>query len=435
MSLTALIFFLIFILGCLLTVFRSPFYGILLYEFVYFLNPTNRWWYAGLPDLRYSYIVVVLLLVSFFLHRQFFSGNRLADLSTFKWLVLLAGIVACAGFWAVSPAAHKIEATRFFKVLVFAVLAYKALDSSKKLETALYVYLAGIFYISWYGWQIGRTSGIRLEGIGGPDTLDANGAAAIVVTAVPLLIFQTLYGKHILMRVGSAVALAFVGNCLVLLNSRAAFLALVISMAYFGFFLLRERVAAGVKIKFMLGAGGVACLFAYLADEAFWNRMETLKDVDPETGSGQRYLLWLKSFDMLADHPLGAGGGGYQFLSPYYLPAEWLSGGQRAVHSIWFQVLSDFGYQGLTVFVGFVLSGFFLMWSLRKALRLARDDRSLVEGIALESSYVSLLTACSFISLFTGELVYWLPFFMGAFVRTRQLPPSPLLAGGGAGGS
>lgn len=418
MSLTSLFFFVIFVVGCFATLFRSPFYGVLVYEFVYFLNPTSRWWYSGLPDLRYSYVIVVCILISFFLNRKSFKGNRFADAPQFKWLLLLGVLVLSSTLWAVSPVSHQIEAMRFFKLVVFAVLAFKILDSQQKIKIALYVYLGGIFYVSWYGWQVGRSGGVRLEGIGGPDTFDANGSAAIVVTAVPLLVFNVLYQKSGVLRCLSLIVLAFVGNCLVLLNSRGAFIALIFSMAYFGFFIFKEKIDLAVKVKFLAGILGGICLLIYLADEAFWERMLTLTNMDPEKGGGHRYLFWMKSFDMLADHPLGAGGGGYQFLSPQYLSTEFLTGGTRAVHSTWFQVLTNYGYQGFFAFVGFVASSFLFSWKVRKIIRGVEDVQNSVQAIALEASFCALLTACSFISLFAGELVYWLPFYMGAFGLT-----------------
>jgi len=169
----------------------------------------------------------------------------------------------------------------------------------------------------------------------------------------------------------------------------------------------------------MLIAGIVlaACLFLYLADETFFTRMGTLHEVDSADTGGHRTDFWMATFDMLKDHPLGAGGAGFQLLSPNYLPPEWLSGGQRAVHSTWFEVLSEYGYHGLLVFLAYVFSAFNLLRKVRRRLRERSDLYHFFQSVALEASFASLLVAASFINFYYAELIYWLPFYMGSFAN------------------
>lgn len=429
-SKTAIVFLLLFSVGCYRTIFISPFYGILLYEFEYFLNPIGRWWYGGLPVLRYSFILMFFLLSSYFLcTNDNYRNNRLSDAPQFKWLILMLVVMIFGYSWSIDTTVHTSLLIRYLKILAFVLLVYKVVDSPEKIEKLLAVYVAGIFYISWVGWQVGRNNQGRLEGIGGADTDEVNGAAAAVVTVVPIIAFFILNGKNRWIKVSSLLALVFVLNCLVLLNSRGAFIALVVSMLYFICFAFTEKTGKVLKIKIIIGAMVALCLFIYLADETFWLRMSTISNSEPAEGSGHRSLLWLKTFDMLKDHPFGLGAMGYQIASPKYLPAEWLTGGQRAVHSTWFEVLSESGYQGLLVFLGFVSSSFVLGIKVRRHLRAIGDSYHLLQCISLESAFLALLVAISFINYFHGELLYWLPMHIAAFANIHYFKAQNLQYG------
>jgi len=430
MSVSAIAFVLIFFTGCAASLFYSPFYGVLLYAFEYFLNPVSRWWYGQIPELRFSMVTILVIVGGYLLKRKDYQDNRIFDAPQTKWLVLLAIIVYSATFWAVDPITHGIYSSRFFKYIIFVFFLYKAIDSPKRMEWFLGIYCLGVFYISWFGWQMGRTGDGRLEGIGAPDSPDVNTAAAMVVSAVPLLLFYVLYGRNKWYKGAALIGLAFVLNCLVLMSSRGAFLALVVCCVYFSCYALSmQKVSMSVKVKLIAGFIGGVVLFVYLADATFWERIITLKNIDPEEGTGRRINFWMATFDMLARHPLGLGGGGYEALSPQYLPAEWMSRGggvvgKRAVHSIWFEVLAEYGYQGFLIFIGYVSSSFLLLRKLRKYLVQQSNDVYLIlQSVALEAAFVAFLAAATFINRFYSEILYWLPAMIAAYANIYMLKP------------
>jgi len=424
-SITALTYIAVSLAGTLATVFISPFYGILLYQLNFFVDPHSRWWFGDLPDLRYSFLIMSLVLLGYLARLGQYRENRLGRLPQFKWLAALMAVVVVSYFWAVSPELHAEFSLRYCKVILFTVLAYKVVDTPQKVEKLLGVYLLGIFYLSFLAWQLGRTQGGRLEGIGCADTTDANGTAAVVVTALPLLVFYLLFGKKLWVRALSLLGCAFVMNSLILFNSRGSFLALICGGLYFTWFIFREKLGRAIKMKVACGAIVAVGLFAYLADDTFLSRMETMSEPTEEGRSGaSRITFWMTTFQMLEAHPLGAGARGFHLLSANYLPAESLSRGVRAVHSTWFEALSEYGYHGLLLFLGYLGSTFLLMRRVRAVLREASDSYLVFQSIALESSLICLLAAGSFINFFYGELMYWLPMYMGVFANVHMFARS-----------
>ncbi len=247
--------------------------------------------------------------------------------------------------------------------------------------------------------------------------MDANGCAAILVTAVPLLTFYLLFGSGKSVRLPALIGLVFTLNALVLLNSRGAFIALVVGMIYYCTSVIMEKRSGVARYQMVISAVALCGILLYLTDESFWLRMSTLQEVDTESGGGQRVQFWMKTFEVLEHYPLGAGASGFQLLSPLYLPKEWLTNGVRAVHSLWFEVLSEYGYHGLLVFSGYLFSSLILLRKTRRFLQETGDLYHGLQAAALEASFVSLLVACTFINFFGGELIYWLPFYMGAFAN------------------
>ncbi|WP_319525791.1 O-antigen ligase family protein [uncultured Desulfosarcina sp.] len=430
MSISSIVFILLFFSGCVASLLVSPFYGILLYALSYFLNPASRWWFHQVPDLRFSLLPMLVIVAGYFFNWKKFDGNSIANAPQTKWLVMMTLTVLLSSAWAVNPNINHILTVRYIKYVIFAFFLYKIVDSPKRMEWFLTIYCAGIFYVSWFSWQMGRTGHGRIERTGAPDSPDVNTAAAMVVTAVPLLLFYLLYGRNKWIKGGALISLTFVLNCLVLMSSRGAFLALIASCVYFtGYALTFSQVSKGIKLKIVIGVIIGTGLFFYLADAVFWDRVATLKNLDTKTGTATRVNFWIATFDMLNNHLLGLGGGGYETLSPNYLPPEWLTKGgsvvgKRSVHSLWFEVLAAFGYHGLLIFLGYISSNFFLMRKLRKYfIQQGAEVYLFLQSVALEAAFVAFLAASTFINRFYSEILYWMPAMIAAYANIYMIKP------------
>jgi O-Antigen ligase len=423
MSISSLLFLSIFLILSAFCIVRSPVYGIFLYEFVYFMNPQARWWYVQVPHYRYSFFIVLLIVVGCFLRSDRFIANKIFDVPLSKWLLLLTCIVLLSWFWGVDNVYYEMLITRYLKYIFFIFLMYKIIDSRRDLDIALVVYMVGIFYICFIAWQMGRGGSARLEGIGVPDGEEVNGTAAAVVSAVPMLAYMVLFSAKKWMQFLALIGLTFVLNGLILLNSRGAFLAVVISMGWMAIVIFKEKGLKSQKWKFILGSIGGVFLFFYLADNLFWERMNTMATLSTEVEGGNRVLYWWKTFEMLADHPLGTGIAGYEILSPQYLPSEWLTHGRRAVHSTWFEVLSSFGYQGFIAFMGYIFSTLLFTRKVKKYLRARGELHHELKLVSLEASFIAFLVAATFINRFYAEMLYWLPALLAVFGNIYMIKP------------
>jgi len=423
MSKFGLTFILIYLIGCFAAIFIDGSIGIFLYQIEYFINPPIRWWYSGLPELRYSYIISVCILIGYLIKHKKYSTNHLLKVPPAKWWLAMVILIVSISPIAVWPQMHQLTVKAMLKLSLFAFLTYKMIDTPQKFERMIWSYLTGMFYIAWLGRTSGRNQYGRLENIGGPDCKDANDLGAVFVSSIPLLLFYLVEGKY-WQKIISAIFLAYIMNGMILVNSRGAFLGLIISSIYLLYSVFFNKIkSTKTKIRmvlvFIVGIG----LFLYLTDATFWQRMNTLREVQVteegylEGGGASRTYLWTKGLEVAKKYPFGVGTWGFQFLSSQYLPEKMLTGGIRALHSTYFQALVEIGYLGFVIFMGFLISNFNLLRKARKYFLEKENVRLFYQSIAIGAGFIAFLTASIFIDRLYAELLYWFVIFIACFTN------------------
>lgn len=429
-----LIFLLVYIIGLLSAIVAGPVWGFYLYELVYFLNPTNRWWSGSIPQISYSFYVVLVMLGMYVLkYKQ--HQNKLHEMPEAKWFAL---VIICYGttiLVAANPAMNYLFLGYLANTWIVVYIAYRMIDSEEKLELALIFFMIGAAYIGYEAMVIGRDGTGRVEGIGTVDAPEANTIAASIIPAIPLAIHFCWHGS-IRMKIIAVVSAAFIINGMILINSRGAFLG---ASAAFGYYITAMMFSKYKLPKqrifiFIIIVASIAVV-TRLIDATFVERMMTLQtqtSIDSEGSGGRRINFWLATFDLLRDYPFGAGIYGFETLSPIYIKDSSMLSQEygkavRAVHSIWFQCLSEIGWLGFAAFM-------LLLNSLYRHLKMAKNIlvknikyRQYYLLIALEGGIVGFLISSTFINMFRSQVLYWLLLFgvcaSVVMIRTYSKPP------------
>jgi len=422
-----LLFYAISIYG---TFFKDISWGINLYIMQYWLNPVDRWWYGGLPSVRWSFTVAICILAAFFIKKSKYKKTGLFDAPQIKWLLINAVWFAMISQWAVWPYMQSKFLQDHIKLIIFILLAYKTIDTPKKFEGVMWTMMLGAYYVSYESKRVGRNSDGRVEGTGPADAGgDGNNAAASLVSVIPVLLYFVVRSFVVKTKLWKRLFLlflmAFILNGVVLINSRGSFLGLVASCAYFGFYVFTNRKVT-MKQRFQLIGVVILglCAFLYLADDSFWERMESIsEESESDTGGGGRKLFWSLSLEMVKEYPWGAGGWGFQRLSPHYVPPEYMprNASVRAVHSLYFQCIIERGYMGTVFFAALLLSNFLFIKKTQKYLLNKGDMPSYFLGLAIESGYIAFLAAATFINRLNCEILYWQPLFIACFGNIYML--------------
>lgn len=424
MSKIALAFISLIFFGVVGAITHGAAVGFYIYEINYFLNPNSRWWFSALPSLKYSFLISGTTVIAFLLQRKRYQGNTFKSFPGAIWFFLLFVSFLLSTFWAVAPEWHNRFIIDTIKLYVIIYVAYRIIDTDKKLNIALICYLLGSAYIGYEAMRVGRDEFGRVEGIGMIDSPDANTVAAALVPTIPFIIY---YVWHL--PVKYKIFVGFLGliiaNGLVLINSRGAFLGAAAATAYFVMYMAfskykmpKQRLMLVVLLISISGAT------IRLTDDTFWQRMGTLEEQtskDSEGSGGRRINFWIATFDMMEDYPLGAGIYGYQYLSTFYLKDEsWLSvtDGRRAraVHSMWFEGLSTVGWHGMFAFL-------MLLFALKRGLSEVKkialsnyDHQQYYFAISIEAAFIGFCISASFIDVFRVQILYWLILYCACFI-------------------
>jgi len=412
--LNVLLFCSVYLGGYFFAIKRSAAIAFALYQSVYYFHPQNRWWGYMVPDLSYSFFTVLLMLWVFSLNFKELNQNQLLKSPHMKWIYFILFLFSIATFYAAIPWFHEFSLTNFFKLVIIMSVAYKLVNTAKDLDYILLAHVFGGWYLSFVAFQIGRNSGDRVEGIGTVDSPDSNGAAAAIAPSIVLGLYYLWVTKNKIAKVALALACVFMANAIVLINSRGAFLGVACSILYLIFHMFFSKfqrpyqkiVVIGIVVLGLLGAIRVA-------DESFIVRMNSIFAVEvsenKESGA-TRTEFWKAAWEMAKDHPFGAGIGGFQFYAPTYIKQNVHTGNSRnrAVHSTWFEALSEIGYIGLVALIAML----YCCYSTnRKCMRKLRQQNRVDEYFkvrAIEAALICFIITMTFLNRMRAEVLYWL---------------------------
>jgi hypothetical protein len=422
----ALLFLTVLFAGIVATFFYSATASFLLYQIVYMVNPDIRWWSGQIPGLSYSFFTVILMMIALAINYKTLSPlSPWSRQPMTKWIVLFLGSYYLMYFFALNLPLHDKFTFALTKLVIIIAIAYKLIHSERALKAVLWAYIIGATYVGYIAYSVGRNSAGRIEGIGMVDTgTDGNHTAAALVPAAVLLIYQAWMGNNKI-RLLSFFCGALIVNGLVLINSRGAFLGVVAGGGLFLCYMLFSRFQRKGQraMAFVIIIAGVSGGL-YVADEVFWERMQTLQaDEEGDRGGAGRMHFWWGTFDMLEDYPMGMGVGGYQRLSGLYLDESKTDYHveNRAVHSSWFQMLSEVGWLGTGIFLGLLLSAWRLLENTKKYLINQGRNEAYFQMISLQCAMLSFMITATFIDRIRAEIFFWNFLFIAAAANIYYL--------------
>lgn len=407
MSLTALAFLAVFAIFVVLSFISGPIWGVLNYIFVYLIspNPHLNWWASAIPDLRWSLIAAAILLISMVLHKDKLSDHKAIQTPVFALMIIFFLLTLVLSFSAIDVSRHYERCYDLFRYIVVYFLLIKVIKTEHDITKILLLLVVCGTLLGYFAYTEPR-SGVRLEGIGPPDAADANNLAIFFAGILPFILPLFFHGK-VYFRFISIIATAFIVNGIVLCNSRGGMVSVAASVA-FGVMLIRDkrlkRLALGMV--FLLGVS-----FLYLADDHFWERSQTISTSFEEDGASGRIDIWRNGLKMAADYPLGTGGGGFQALSPYYMPADLLTaGGVRSSHNTYLLILVEQGFLGLLLYSLILFKLYLHLWKAYKYFNFNNENNE-ATGDQNKKTYRNFVVIALIVSLVSQNI--------GALVSNR----------------
>lgn len=397
---------------------RGPFWALLSCAVVYFNSPQEdiNWWAGYLPFTRWSLLSSAILIISYLLHK-----DKIAKIKkgSFIWSVCFCILTAMI---TVYSSVNVPDSNRFlFQLISYTIICFciiKGIITTQQFKYFILVIILFASSLSFKAYVYGERINARLENIGINDSFGSNQFALLIASIVPFAIPFILKGNW-WQRLFCLSTFPLIVNAFVLCNSRGAFVAAALS------FFISVCFFADLKLKKIMVFSFIIFipLFVYLSDEYLIDRLATLLEAESamqsesqaiELSSG-RVEIWGYGFQMVKDHPFGAGPNAFKSLARLYMPAEVLTYhngsdiGIRGAHNTYLQVLVEQGVLGLFIWLCMCGHTCYIMFACVRNIKRNRYDnlfwKSMVFSLSL--SYFTSIFGGLFSSRVYYEFFWW----------------------------
>jgi len=337
------------------------------------------------------------------------GGVRLARQS---WLLL--GFLGLTAF-TILVATNNFYAYQFTYGLTLTLAGFFAithilqnerdLNRFLSLLAGIHIYLAGRVILHYKpsfsrsGYLTGFSAGSNFLG-------DENDVALAMILILPLAVYLFRQSRSLRARLFWGAGSVAIFLAVLFTFSRGGFVGLVAMMIYW-------VATSRSKAKAIGGVILAGALVFAVASPQYWARVETVTDIESGTAQKRRNY-WAAARRMFYDSPIwGVGGNNFGVLLPEYgiefKPEKRRTHWGRASHSMYFDLLAEFGLLGV------LLIGSVLLWNfrdLRHVMRLTKQgacSASIGElANSLRLSWVGFLVPAAFLSVLQYPHLYYL---------------------------
>lgn len=399
MSLRGIIL-LVYMVGSIPICFLLPFYGIVLWTVVAFLNPQSFIWMAN-DSLPWAMAVAIPTLAGFL----FFSRGGINRLGTRE-----VGLIVILWTWftittLVSTSTplflHHAEDTWYrwqfvSKVLLMTVVTIAIVDSFERLRILLVVIAGcfGCFVLKAIPFVIVTAGSQRVYGPERSMVADNNDLGLALNMTLPLFFFlsHTESKRWVKWLFGSLFLLTI--PVIFATYSRGALVGLTVVM-FLMFLQLKQRLLLVPVI-----ALGVLIVVLF-APDSWKQRMDPTRPDAVDASARNRLNAWHFAYNLASDYPIT--GGGFDTFSVElfrrYAPVPQDAHGP---HSIYFEILGEHGFVGLFLYLILVGSSFTSAHGLVKRARRAGDQLVIHYANMIRFSMVGFLAS----GLFLGRAYF-----------------------------
>lgn len=361
--------------------FKRPFLGIASWAWISLMAPAN-WAFGFSSSFRLNLTIVLVTVISYIVvqKRKTFAFNSLSF-----WILLFAIWTLITSFTSL----HSISTyatdywQQFIKVLIFYFFITLMINKKLHIDTLIWAIVLAIssyaamesvkFILSGGSHMVtGRAGAIR----------DRNDFAVAVNMCIPLIVYLIYTTRHSYLKLGLWGLLLMNILAIVGTGSRGGFIGLTILAFAFWWKSKRKLLWALLAI--------IILPTAYQSTPEHWReRQSTIETASTDDASFiGRLWAWKIAVMIARDHPItGAGFMGatdqlvwhsYAPFTPFFGPIETPEipegSAPKAAHNIYFQVLGDHGYVGLTIFLMILTS---MLWVNRSNRLKAKKHQQL----------------------------------------------------------
>lgn len=393
--------------GCVPLALYNPFYGFLGYIWLSVMKPQTFVWSDDVSSSRMAFAVMIALAVRLLVT----PGPKIRlNIMTFCILSIWFWFAVCT-VMSNFPGQSSETLLKFSKVIIGPLLVTGIIDSRERLRLffALLAACPGL-----YGAKLGLflLRGATRTSQGGPLGMDNNDTALFIAMGVPLLVYAATQMEHKWIKRGFWAAAALSVPAVIVTGSRGGLLAMAVAL------LLTIWRRFGSKKA--LSIIPLVALVGYLLVPAqTMERYDTIDEYQEDDSAMGRINSWKTAVNIANSSPIVGGGLGLEaFMMNYPNHMAVPDDSPRAAHSIWFAMLGECGYIGLSIFVAVLVVA--LKTGIKIYVTESRKDGTVNEyggyATALTISIVVYAVGGTFLSAIRFEFFYYILATLGALL-------------------
>jgi probable O-glycosylation ligase (exosortase A-associated) len=383
------------VLPAMLVSLRRPWIGVLLWTWISLMSP-HRFTYGFAYSAPIGAMAAICTLLGLLMTRD---RRTPFGASPPVWFALLTVWITLSWAFGLDPEDDYAMWDKVMKINLMVLVSLALLHSRQHILAFAWVVAGSIALLGIKGGIFTLTSG-GSDRVYGPaeSFIEENNALALAtIVAIPLLRFLQLqlvagWRRHAMTLVMILCAASALGS-----HSRGGFLAIA-AMTLMLWWRGGNRVRNAVVLA-IVGASLVAFM-----PENWTTRMSTIDEYQEDGSALGRLDAWKVAWGVAKDYPLGAG---FNPNRQRYFDLYAEGSQARAAHSIYFQILGNHGFVGLSLYLGIFGSTYLLAGRLRRAARKVPQAEWCGQLAAMcQVSLVGFAVGGAFLSLAYYDLSY-----------------------------
>jgi putative inorganic carbon (HCO3(-)) transporter len=385
-----------FFVGSLPVCLVRPFYGILLWTVIAFLNPQSALFYWQAADtFPWALVIAVPTLIGLV-----FFAPRWENLGTSKvvliavlwvWFTVTSYISSHTPIFVHHAGSTWYQWGFVSKILLMTFVMILVLDSFERIRMLVLVIAGcfGYFVLKAFPFLIITGGAFRLYGPEYSMIADNNDFGLALNMTLPLFFFLAQSESRQWVRWLCRVLFVITLPAIFFTYSRGALTGLIVVL---GLMILRSRQR--LLLIPVIGFGlAVALLFA---PPAWKHRMDPTRPDAVDGSARSRLNAWQYSWNLVQDYPVAGGGFGTftKRLFDIYAPnTQDLHG----PHSVYFQILAEHGFVGLGIYLSLIAACFTSVYRLVRMAKFHGDEILLAYANMFRFSLIGFLVSGIFL--------------------------------------
>lgn len=374
-----------------------PHIGVYLWTWFSLMNPHRLTWGVAY-SLPFAQIIGIATLIGLLTGNKEKRLKVLAPETTI--LIMLIIWVCITTIFAVNQAGAQQELERFLKIQIFILISIYLISDRAKLNGFIWVIALSIGFYGIKGgiFTIATAGGARVWGPSGSFIGGNNEIALAMLMTIPLMRYLQLNTENKYLRWGLLGAMLLTAFSVLGSQSRGAFLGIIVIGIFFWF-------KSPHKIGSTAIVGIVAAIILMFMPQSWWDRMNTIETYEQDKSAMGRINAWWVAFNTANDSITG--GGANMFIPSMfhqYAPNPW---DVHDVHSIYFEMLGEQGWIGLTLFLSLII---YTWLRCNKIAKLAKNKPELKWAndlaLMLQVSLIAYATSGAFLGLAYFDYFY-----------------------------